>query len=79
LGGALLIVILTVLASAALAIVFAPLSILIDVALGGTLIAQVGARGLLFIVQSLCSSALSVVLAASLIALVRAETEGVAA
>ena len=73
LGGVLLVVILTILASAALAVVFAPFGILIDLGLGGAWVVQIFARGLLFVVQSLCSSALSVVLAGSLIALLRAE------
>ncbi len=79
LGGVLLIVLLTVMASAALAIVFAPFAILVKVALDDALPAYVAARALLFAAQSLCSSALSVVLAASLIALVRGEAEGTAA
>jgi hypothetical protein len=76
LGGVLLIVLLTVMASAALAIVFAPFTILVNVSLQDTPPAHLAARALLFAAQSLCSSALSVVLAASLIALVRGEGEG---
>ena len=79
LGGVLLIVLLTVMASAALAIVIAPFSILVDVTLRGSLALHLAARALLFVGQSLASSALSVVLAASLIALVRSQSEGAAA
>jgi len=76
LGGVLFIVLLTVMASAAVAIVFAPFSILANVALESRVATHLAARALLFAVQSLASSALSVVLAASLIALMRAEGEG---
>jgi hypothetical protein len=79
LGGVLLIVLLMVMASTAVAIVFAPFSILANVALEGRFAAHLAARALLFTVQSLVSSGLSVVLAASLIALMRGEAEGVKA
>jgi hypothetical protein len=79
LGGVLLIVLLMVMASTAVAIVFAPFSSLAIVALEGRLAAHLAARALLFTAQSLVSSGLSVALAASLIALMRGEAEGVKA
>ena len=76
LGAVLLIGLLMFLVSMALAILFAPFNVLINVALGEHLIAFLASRGVLYALQSFCSSALGVALAASLIALVRSEPEG---
>ncbi len=73
LGGVLLIVVLMVLTSSAVAILFAPFSVLINLLFSDRMLVFIAARGLLLAAESLFSSALGVALAASLIALVRSE------
>jgi hypothetical protein len=79
LGGVLLIVFLMVLASSAIAILFAPFSVLINFLFSDRMLPFLAVRGLLLAAESLFSSAIGVALAASLIALVRSEAENRAA
>ena len=72
-GGILLLLVLFIAASVGLAVVFFPVSLVLDLAMGGSLARQLTADAVVTVLQSAVSATVAVALSASMVALVRGE------